>query len=102
LDGIRLAKIAGPRSITGKKGFVTLTKLFVKIGITKNFATTTKCLVLLTKRLVAAARFLFAATNFLSVVPNFVAVTKPFFSVILHRKTVQNEIRISKYLFGRR
>ena len=69
---------------TGKKGFVILTKSFVKIGITKTFFTTTKCLVLPTKRLVAAAKFLVAATKILSVVPNFVAVTKPhFFRVLL-------------------
>jgi len=56
-----------------------LTKSCVKIGITKHFVTTTKCLVLSTKRLVAAAKFLVAATKKLYVVPNFVAVTKPFF-----------------------
>ena len=39
------------------KGFVVPTKLFVKIGITKIFFATTKCLDLSTKRLVAAANF---------------------------------------------
>jgi len=67
----------------GKKGFVILPKSLVKIGITKNFVTTTKCLVLSTKRLVALAKFLVAATKNLSVVPNFVAVTKSFFPRII-------------------
>jgi len=65
-------------SIHGKKGFVTLTKSFVKIGITKIFCYTTKCLVLSTKRLISAGKFLVAATKILSVVPNFDAVTKLF------------------------
>ena len=64
-----------------KKGFVILTKSFVKTGIAKTFVTSTKCLVLSTKRLVAAAKFFVAATKNLFVVPNFVAVPKPFFSV---------------------
>ena len=63
----------------GKKGFVIPTKSFVKIGITKIFCYSNKCLVLSTKRLVAAANFLVAATKILFVVPNFVAITKPFF-----------------------
>jgi len=67
-------------ALHGIKDFAIPTKPFVKIGITKKFVTTTKCLVLLTKRLVAAAKFLVAAIKNLFVVPNFVAVTKPFFS----------------------
>ena len=64
---------------SGKKGFVILTKSFVKIGIAKTFCYNKKCLVLSTKHLVAAAKFLVAAIKILSVVPKFVAVTKPFF-----------------------
>jgi len=40
--------------------------------------------------LVAAAKVLVAATKNLFVVPNFVAVTKPFFSVGLMQKKVEN------------
>jgi len=69
-------------SAHGKKGFVILTKSFVKIEITKIFVTTTKCLVLSTKLLVAGAKFLVEATKISFVVPNFVAVTKPFFPCI--------------------
>jgi len=67
-------------NLTREKGFAILTKLFVKIGITKYFVTTKKCLVLSTRHLVAAAKFLVAATKILSVVSNFVVVTKPFLS----------------------
>ena len=77
-----------------KKGFVILTKSFVKIGITKYFATT-KWLVLSKKRLVAAAKFLVAATKILFVVPNFVAVTKPFFSVLKLRNLMWKIFQIS-------
>ena len=45
----------------GIKGFVILTKSFVKIGIAKYFVTTTKCLVLSTKK--KCAKFLVAATK---------------------------------------
>ena len=54
-----------PKLLLGKKGFVILTKSFVKIGITKKIVTTTKCLVLLTKRLFAVAKFLVAETKIL-------------------------------------
>jgi len=74
-------KVKPGKSAHGKKGFVIPTKSFVKIGITKIFVTTTKCLNLSTKRLVAAAKFLVEATKNSFVVPNFVAVTKPFFPV---------------------
>ena len=40
----------------GRKGFVVPTKSFVKVGISKYFVKTTKCLGLSTKRLVAAAK----------------------------------------------
>jgi len=71
---------ACPSRPHGIKGFVTPTKSFVKIGITKIFCYNNKMrLVLSTKHLVAAAKFLVAATKNLIVVPNFVAVTKPFF-----------------------
>jgi len=71
-------------STTGKKGFVKLTKSFVKIGITNTFCYNNKMFIVLsTKRLVAAAKFLVAATKILSVIPNFVAETKPFFSVAI-------------------
>ena len=68
-------------SVHGKKGFVILTKSFVKIGITKTFCYNNKVLSSVNKSLVAAANFLAAATKILSVVPNYVAVRKPFFSV---------------------
>jgi len=83
--------------VHGKKGFVILTKSFVKIGITKTFPYNKKCLVLSTKRLVAAAKFLVAATKILSVVPDFVAVTKPFFSVCdcqLRRPSLQKRVPV--------
>ena len=66
-------------SFHGKKGFVILTKSFVKIGITKTFCYNNKMFSSINKTLVAAVKFLVAATKILSVVPNFVAVTKPFF-----------------------
>ena len=69
-------KRKGIRTILhGKKGFVTLTKSFVKNRENTFFFTTTKFLGLSTKRLVAVAKFLVAATKNLSVVPNFVAET---------------------------
>jgi len=74
------------------KCFAIPTKSFVKIGITKIFFTTTKCLVQSTKCLVAAAKFLVEEPKNLFVVPNFVAVTKPFFSVY---ENVQPERRRS-------
>jgi len=61
----------------GKKGFVVLTKSFVKIEITKTFCYN-KVFSSINKTFVAAANFLVEATKN-SLVPNFVAVTKPFF-----------------------
>ena len=63
---------------TGKKGFVILTKSFVKIGTTKTFCYSNKMLSSVNESLAAAAKFLVTATKILSVVPNFVAVTKRF------------------------
>jgi len=65
----------------GKKGFVILTKSFVRDNknILLQQQNDNKCFVLSTKRLVAAAKFLVAATKILCVVPHFVAVTKSFF-----------------------
>jgi len=57
----------------GKKGFVILTKSFVKIGVTKTFCYNNK--------LLSSVNKTFGCSKTISVVPNFVAVSKPFFSV---------------------
>ena len=68
------------RSIAREKGFVVLTKSFVKIGITKTFCYNNKMFSSVNKTFgCCREKFLVAATKILFVVPNFVAVTKPFF-----------------------
>jgi len=62
----------------GKKGFVTPTKSFVKIGITKIFCYN-KMFGSINKTIDCCGKILVAATKILFVVPNVVAVTKPFF-----------------------
>jgi len=80
---------------TGKKGFVILTKSFVKIGITKTFCHNNKMLSSVNKTFGCCSKFFFAATKILSVVPNFVAVTKPYFSVYKAEKSA-----VSRQAFG--
>jgi len=66
----------------GIKGFVILTKSFVKIGITKIFYYNNKMFSSINKTFGCCSKN-FGRSNQkkIFVVPNFVAVTKPFFSV---------------------
>jgi len=75
-------RLACFKSTHGIKGFVTPTKSFVKIGITKIFCYNNKMFSSIDKTFGCSAKFSVEATKNLFVVPNFVAVTKPFFSVI--------------------
>ena len=61
----------------GKKGFVILTKSFVKIWITKTFYYNNNMFSSVNKTFSCCSKMF----GWLFVVPNFVAVTKPFFSV---------------------
>jgi len=71
-------------SLHGMKGFVTSTKSFVKIGITKIFCYNNKMFSSINETFGCCSK-IFGCRNKkkIFVVPDFVAVTKPFFFRVL-------------------
>jgi len=66
-------------SMHGKKGFVMLTKSFVKIWIAKTFCYNNKMFSSVNKTFGCCSKIFGSSNKTLFVVPTFVAVTKPFF-----------------------